>query len=196
MALTKWSDYQANFPEKAQQLTQILMCVKGVGVDDNYVLEADPVSGSLPIVVTAQPLLFTLDGADQEVTEDTLIPANNRPLPVKFLSPQETKITGFSGRVQANAPVRNDYVGSPVSTAAYSLLVAATTTDATRFQIFDSSGQTLVIAFGAAGAELDQFFVTPGGIDIDYACPAGTRISIKAVSANATVGEIDLQVLT
>lgn len=42
--------------------------------------------GSISVTTTPGPLLFTLDGSDQEVTEDTVTPANNRPLPVKLVS--------------------------------------------------------------------------------------------------------------
>ena len=81
----------------------------------------------------------------------------------------------------------------PVTTLAYTQLIAATAAYTTQLDIFDSSGQTLVLAFGAAAAEVDQFLITPGGVGpYNIAIPAGTRISIKAVSANATVGEIDI----
>ena len=44
--------------------------------------------GSLEVnaVLTPAPIRFTLDGADQIVTEDTVTPANNAPLPVKLTS--------------------------------------------------------------------------------------------------------------
>lgn len=88
---------------------------------------------------------------------------------------------------------RNDYASTAVTTAAYVQLVAATANIYEEFEIFDSSGQTMVIAFGGAGSEVDQFLVPPGGNGrVLHHCAAGTRISIKAVSANASVGEHDL----
>ena len=100
------------------------------------------------------------------------------------------------GRTKANAPVRNDYTSTGVTTSAYVQLVASTTSAANRLQIFDSSGQTMILALGGAGSEVDTIYITPGGIDIDYAIPASTRVSIKALSANASVGEIDINFLT
>lgn len=44
---------------------------------------------------SAGVISFTLDGLSQDVTEDTAVPANNRPLPVK--------LTGFDGDVSINA---------------------------------------------------------------------------------------------
>ena len=104
-------------------------------------------------------------------------------------------VPATSGRTVAGI-VRNDYVGSPVTTAAYVQLIASTAAIINRFQIFDSSGQTLVIATGGAGAEVNLFYLTPGGCEIDVFVAAGTRISIKAVSGNASVGELTLNALT
>lgn len=44
------------------------------------------VSSAGTISTSSAPIQFVLDGADQEVTEDTVTPANNRPLPVKLVS--------------------------------------------------------------------------------------------------------------
>lgn len=187
MALTTWAAYQAAHPDKAQQLTQILMCIKGTGVNENYVMEVDPATGTIPVsaTVTPGPLLFTLNGADQKVTEDTVAHANDRPLPVK--------VTGVT---MANPPVRNDYTGSAVTTGAYVQLVASLTATCQKLCIFDSSGQTMILAVGAAGAENPIFYIPPGGIDMTVMINSGSRIAIKALSANATVGEIVMNITT
>lgn len=97
------------------------------------------------------------------------------------------------GKASANAPVRNDYTSVSVSTAAYTTLVASLTSAVTELEIFDSSGQTLVLATGAAASEVNQVIVFPGGNGrIPLAIAAGVRVSIKALSATANVGEIDL----
>lgn len=89
--------------------------------------------------------------------------------------------------------VRNSYVSTPVTTAAYVQLIASTSNLYQEFEIFDSSGQTLVIAFGGAGVEVDSFLVFPGGNGrVSHKVLAGTRISIKAVSGNAIAGEISI----
>lgn len=98
-----------------------------------------------------------------------------------------------SGKTSANSPVRNDYASVSVTTAAFTQLVASLTSAATEIEIFDSSGQTLALAFGAAASETIQINIFPGGNGrIPLSIPAGTRVSIKAVSANATVGEINI----
>lgn len=89
--------------------------------------------------------------------------------------------------------VRNDYVSTPVTSAAYFELVASTPDIVNQLYIFDSSGQTLHFATGGAGSEVDQMFIVPGGNDIvNLGIAAGTRISIKAVATSATAGEIDV----
>lgn len=98
-----------------------------------------------------------------------------------------------SGKAIANSPVRNDYSSVNVTTAAYVQLVASLTSATTEIEIFDSSGQTLVLAVGAAASEVDQIFVFPGGQGrTPLAIAAGSRVSIKAVSATASVGEISI----
>jgi hypothetical protein len=184
MSLTKFSTFQANYPGIAMQLTQVLQCVKGSGTNDIYVAEMDPATGGMPITITPTPLVYVLNGSNQNVVQDDTVPANNRPLPIRTF-----------GRTKANAPVRYDYTVN-VTTSAYVQLVASTSAATNRLQIFDSSGQTLVLAVGGAGAEVDQLFIFPGGIDIDYYVPAGSRVSIKAVSASATTGECSINFLS
>jgi hypothetical protein len=134
-------------------------------------------SGNIAVAVATD---FTLDGLPQAIVEDTLVPANNRPQPVHILA----RPVQF---------VRNDYAITNVTTAAYVQLIAATASYVTNIDIFDSSGETLFLAFGAAAAEVDQLLITPGGVG-PYNCtiPVGTRISVKAITATASVGEIDI----
>lgn len=184
MALTTWAAYQAAHPDKAQQLTQILMCAKGVGVNENYVFEIDPITGGIPISITPSDIQFNLNGASVVVKEDSVSPWHNNLLPVKTL-----------GKTLANSPSIHNYT-SNVTTVAYTQLVASTSALINRLQIFDSSGEVMVLAIGAIGAEQDMFYIPPGGIDIDFWIQAGTRISIKAVTNNATSGVNVINYLT
>lgn len=92
--------------------------------------------------------------------------------------------------------IRNDYSSTPVTTGAYVQLIASTSAAVKQLEIFDSSGQTLVLALGAGGSEADKMYIVPGGNGrIPCAIPASSRISIKAVSADATVGEIVINLI-
>lgn len=92
--------------------------------------------------------------------------------------------------------VRNVYSTTNVTTAANVTLVAAATYTINYAYISDTSGQTLGLYTGAAGSEILQTLIplsTGGGQgQIPFPCPKGTRISIKALSANATSGELDI----
>lgn len=100
------------------------------------------------------------------------------------------------GAFASVAFVRNAYASVNVTSAAYVQLVASTAAAYQQVQIFDSSGQTLKLAFGGAGVEVDKLIIPPGGTNpISITIPSGTRVSIKAISATASVGEIDIQFL-
>ncbi len=87
--------------------------------------------------------------------------------------------------------LRNDYTVTPVTTAAYVELDAALNEFSAEIEIFDSSTRTLVLALGAAGSERDEFFIIPGGNGrIIAILPKGARLAIKAVSGDATTGEL------
>lgn len=101
--------------------------------------------------------------------------------------------TGLSiadvGFLQANAPVYNDYTGTSITTAAYVTLIASTTATTREIEIFDSSGQALYLATGAAASEINQMIIFPGGNGrVKLSIPSGTRVSAKAITANAVVG--------
>lgn len=89
------------------------------------------------------------------------------------------------------AQLFNDYTLTSVTTGAYIQLTASTASSVNTVEIFDSSGQALILAVGAASLEVDQLYIFPGGNGkIDLAIPASSRISIKAKTATANVGFI------
>ncbi len=78
---------------------------------------------------------------------------------------------------------------TPITTSAYTQIVASTTDVINNLQIFDSSGQMLVLAVGAVGLEIDKLLIFPGGNgSVDLTIPSGSRLSLKAVTGNSTAG--------
>lgn len=117
--------------------------------------------------------------------------------PVVIASDQSNVPVITKGKSRANAPVRNDYTSTSVTTSAYVQLVASLSSACSEIEIFDSSGQTLVLATGAASSEVDQMIIFPGGNGrVPLAIAASTRVSIKALSATANTGEIDINFYT
>lgn len=92
----------------------------------------------------------------------------------------------------------NNYASVNVTTSAYVQVTASTTGVINRLYIADTSGSSLILATGGAGAEVDQLYIGPGGNDAPYelAIPASTRISIKALDTNATSGRFILTALS
>lgn len=103
-------------------------------------------------------------------------------------------VTSTTGGKSLLAKGRISYTSTPVTTSAYTQVVASVgSTAVTEVEIFDSSGETLVLATGAAASEVDQNYIFPGGNGrIPLAIAANARVSVKAVSATASVGEIDI----
>ncbi len=81
------------------------------------------------------------------------------------------------------------YASTNVGTSSYVTLFASTPINCRGFEIVDSSGQILKLAYGAAGSEVD-FCFTPlsGVIYVPFFLLAGNRISIKSVSTTASTG--------
>ncbi len=100
-------------------------------------------------------------------------------------------------KIKANAPVTNLYSSVNVTTSAYVQLVASSTSAMTRLYIQDTGGSFMIIATGAGGAEVDQFYYGPGFAGfIDFAIPASTRIAIKALDATASTGRLIVSFFT
>lgn len=107
-------------------------------------------------------------------------------IPVVLASDQSALSTSQKGRALANAPTVTTY-GTPVTSAAYTTIVASTTSATNLVELFDSSGVAIFFAVGAAAAEVNQFVIYPGGNgQVPLAIPAGSRISYKAVSTSAS----------
>lgn len=90
--------------------------------------------------------------------------------------------------------IRNVYSTTNVTTGAWVQLTAATTDVVSTAEIFDSSGQVMQLATGAAGSEVAiPLYVTPGGNgQIRLLIGKGVRLSVRAVTATASVGELDI----
>lgn len=91
------------------------------------------------------------------------------------------------------AAIRTDYSSTNVTTGAWVQLVASLGAATSGVEIFDSSGQTLLLGYGPSGQEVGQFIIFPGGNGIvPFGFPAGVRVVIKALSGTASSGESDI----
>lgn len=87
-----------------------------------------------------------------------------------------------------------------ITTSAYVQLLSNTALSVSSSEIdcFNSTTQILVLAIGAPGSEVQQFYLPPAST-MPYLAPIGlpatTRISVEAVSGNATSGLLVCNVL-
>lgn len=113
-------------------------------------------------------------------------------LPVTVVTPP----VPVAGRTLVASP-RTVYTSTPVTTAAWTQLVAALADDVNVVEVFDSSGETMELGVGGSGSEVRACLIFPGGNGpISLAFASGDRISIRAVSADALVGENDINFYT
>jgi hypothetical protein len=100
-------------------------------------------------------------------------------------------VDGGAGATDVVETATLDYSSTNVTSAAYVTLIASTSAEITEIEIFDSSGQLLILALGAAASEVDKMYIFPGGLGKQQvSIPAGTRVSLKATSTSATTGLI------
>jgi len=87
---------------------------------------------------------------------------------------------------------RLDYLITPVTTGAWQQVIGSVSASVTHIDVFDSSGETMELGVGGSGSETRVGIIPPGGISIDLVIPLGERISVRAISGTANVGEIDI----
>lgn len=153
---------------------------------DGSLNEVCTIPGPIPLptgAATSANQLLQLTQETTSATNTTSILAN------QTNGTQTTKSRGLD----ASLLVRLDYSMTNVTTLAYVQLVASTADIINQLYIFDSSGQTLFLAVGAAASEVDQIYIVPGGNGImNLYIPLGSRISVKAVSGTANSGELNI----
>jgi hypothetical protein len=100
-------------------------------------------------------------------------------------------VSGFAGQTSVFL-FANNYTTTPVNIGSYLQLVASTTMDVNNVIIWDSSGAASALAVGPAGSEVNQVYFSPGGIQsgVPIFIPAGSRVSLSPVTANATSGDL------
>lgn len=135
-------------------------------------------------------LLFCKGSADNEVYPIEVDPATGA-IPITG-----TVLTA-PGALHYGDSVALSYGTTPVTSAAYVTLIASTAAASIQIFIFESGGNPMELATGAAGFETRLFLIPPGGINgpAALAVPAGTRLSVKALSTSNTLGDLLMTIL-
>jgi hypothetical protein len=91
-----------------------------------------------------------------------------------------------------------DTSSTNITSAAYVQLFASTTAAVSWVSIFNGSGSVLELATGAAGSEVVQLAVPPGGIEARLAIAASVRVAVRrypSVSTDMTSGFFTINLL-
>lgn len=190
-----WVENVSQWGGSATSLGQKTMAASvpvAIASDQSAITVAQATAASLNATVvqgTASNLKASVnlnDGSGSAVNKGQTTSAGS--LPVVIASDQSALPTAQKGLAVANAPIQNVYSSTNITTAAYTQLIASTTSATTFVDIFDSSGQAMILAVGGSGSEVIQAYIAPGGDSFFLAIPAGSRVAYKALSANATSG--------
>ncbi len=137
----------------------------------NNALQVSVVSGGGSSDATAANQLTQIS-----VAEDTLTAIEN--LEANLLSQSTLQV-----------PVSLDYASTNITTGAYVEIVASCGELVREIEVYNGSSSAMYLAFGAAASEVDQIVVVPGGNGrIPVRIPAATRVSLKAINADAIAG--------
>lgn len=106
--------------------------------------------------------------------------------------------------VQGRKPVEKIAINTGVTnitTGAWVQLTAATTKPLSFMEVYNATTKILVLAIGAAASEVElPIYIYPGIgsqiVPIDQIIPKGSRVSAKAVDANATTGYLLLNMFS
>lgn len=152
-----------------------------------YAMQRVDTDGTQLVTVTPSPIAFVLDGVDTEVEEDTLVPANNKPLPVKAFDHNNEPIV--QPPFEPFDLIRLDYGTTPVDDTTYVQILAATAQKTNSLTLFDGGGYAMVLALGPALSEVDYLYIPPGGFNgaLPIEIPTGVRLSIKCLETGVTV---------
>ena len=106
------------------------------------------------------------------------------------------KITGNiavgESTIELKSRVILDYTTTDVDVLTWvELLPTVGTSNITKIEIFDSSGEILELGTGVSGSEISNIYVRPGGNGLlPITILAGTRLSVKSVSGTANSGSL------
>lgn len=192
-------------PDQCNIGSQSLMVMRGIGTNAYYVLEVDETTGEIPVSISSGlTLSFTgptgdpvpseagymggiddngdLQGLHVDTSGNLQVDVLNSPTP-----------TPSSGRTYADS-VYLDYSSTNVTTGAWVEIDASTAAVINELFIDDTCGQVLELGTGAAAAETRKLLIPRGGLTsaVDLAIPAGTRLSLRAITDDCTAGDITI----
>jgi hypothetical protein len=96
---------------------------------------------------------------------------------------------------KSNTPIRLLTSSTNIPFATYLEVVSSTSLLANAVHFFNGTGFSVILAFGSSGSEVDQFIFPPSGDVVPLRVPAGTRLTLKAFTADITTGEVVINLI-
>lgn len=160
--------------------------IQGIGSTNGAEVDA---SGNLQVKVSALPT--TADTNYGTPGASTIRAAAMLGVGSTAVSTSNPVPTSEQGHTYSDS-ARNDYSSVNVTTGAWVQIIASTAAAITQLYIDDTCGQVLELGTGGAGAETRKLLIPRGGFTekVELAIPASTRVSLRAVTANCTTGDI------
>lgn len=116
-----------------------------------------------------------------------------------FIFPMFLWLFPFSVVAASGIGVRTVYSITNVGTSNWVVLASSLPNTVTQIAVSDTSGQTMEVgtcnASASPNSEIRQFLIPAGGITVNIQIPSNQRVSIRAVSAPATTGENNLNLI-
>ena len=170
---------------------------------DTVAIDTTAINGKIPAIgsqASTASLSVTIasDEGDIPVSNAMQLPASlgqkakGASLPVTLASDEDSIKTLQAGKSLPTSvvPFRHEH-SVAITTADFTNVDLVTGADINRVEVFDSSGETLSFYVGPVASEVRQFHIFPGGNGaVDLFIPSGSRIDIKADSANTAAGEL------
>lgn len=209
--LETFQSFTTDHGDEARRARSCQLVARGTGTDTMYFVEVDPTTGALPVDASVSLSFTDTDFGATTNSQRVAAVLGNSTAEAAFgtgtRSAQTLRVTVATddvvpvtvttkqwGKIEL---ITNDHSSTAITTSAYVQLVASTSADINRFHIFDSSGEGLIMATGAAASEVDQFYIPPGGLDspLDFYVASGTRLSVKALTGNTSAGDLIITAL-
>lgn len=113
-------------------------------------------------------------------------------VPISATSPIPVTLSG-SSNLDILASFNVDYTNI---TTSYYQVVGSTADAYSKIAIYDTTGETIELALGAASSEVVKMIIGPGCDQIlEIQIPAGSRITVRSVGTNASGGSLVLNLL-
>lgn len=190
-----WPQWQAT-GNTSKQIPPAAWIVKCAGSNAYCVPEVDPVTGAIPVDADVTVTIpYSAPTGDPVPAEAAYIGGIDPSGDLRGVAVDGAGNLATTEKAYGYADsVRNDYSGTPVTTGAWVQIIASTSDDIRAITLFDSSGQTLELGTGAPASETRLLIIPPGGLDgfIPVGIPVGTRVAVRAISATASVGELNI----